>query len=49
MSSRNTDINLIVRARTEGEKAIAGLSDILAELFDDTRQGRRVVRIADER
>ena len=26
MTSRNTDVNLVVRARTEGEKAIAGLS-----------------------
>jgi hypothetical protein len=38
-TSRTSDINLIVRARTEGEKAISGLGDILESLFDDARRG----------
>lgn len=39
MATRNTDVNLIVRARTEGDKAVAGLGDILEALFDDARRG----------
>lgn len=39
MATRNTDVNLIVRARTEGDKAVAGLGDILEALFDEARRG----------
>lgn len=39
MTTRNADVNLIVRARTEGEKAISNLGDILDALFDDARSG----------
>jgi hypothetical protein len=34
MSSRTTDVNLIVRAKTEGEKTVAGLADVLRQLGD---------------
>ena len=39
MTTRNTDVNLIVRARTEGEKAIAGLADALDNLLGEARVG----------
>lgn len=39
MTTRNTDVNLIIRAKTEGEKAVAGLGDILETLFDESRRG----------
>ncbi len=39
MTTRNTDVNLIVRARTEGERAIAGLGNVLETLYNDARHG----------
>src|SRR5687768_9682526 len=39
MSTRNADVNLIVRARTEGERAVQSLNGALEQLFDDARSG----------
>lgn len=39
MSTRNSDINLIVRAKTEGEKAIAAMADTLTHLTNDAASG----------
>ena len=39
MATRNADVNLIVRAKTEGERAIAGLADVLDKLVNGAREG----------
>lgn len=39
MSTRNADVNLIVRAKTEGEKAISSMADALAHLTGDAVSG----------
>ncbi|QJU56825.1 hypothetical protein HL653_02605 [Sphingomonas sp. AP4-R1] len=39
MSSRSTDVNLIVRARTEGEKAISALGDAIETLLNNANGG----------
>lgn len=38
MTSRNTDVNLVIKARTEGEKLIEQLSATLAELYGEAHQ-----------
>lgn len=39
MSSRSTDVNLIIRARTEGEKAISSLGDAIGDLLNNANAG----------
>lgn len=41
MATRNTDVNLIIRAKTEGEKAISSLADAIDHLVNGAGSGSK--------
>jgi len=43
MATRNTDINLIIRAKTEGERAISGMADAIEHLVNGAGEGSKEI------